>query len=247
MKHIAMLKFTILFLVVVALFLGGCVEVNNPEVSPTDFRSSVRFVNFANVTGATTMSVSIDHGTAVTATATFGNASAYMNLPAGPRFWSFSYGATNDTLNQPLSPNTEYTYYSVFEPTNGDATRNYVLVGDRVTYTGTVVYPSGTQLVRFINLSSDTAAAVSGGPTFTLTHGASDGTSDTSATLAFGTFSPHFKAALSSSPQYSILGADGSTVLAAATAVSASAGRYTVVFTGSQAGTGWHVTVFQEN
>jgi hypothetical protein len=245
MKHSAMLKFTVLFLVVVAAFLGGCVEVNNPEVSPTDFRSTVRFVNFANVTGATTMSVAIDKSTATTATATFQNGSAYMDVPAGPRFWSFSYGSTTDTLRQALTPYTQYTYYSEYEPTL-DASRTYLLVSERRTYAGTVPYPSGAQVVRFINLSSDTAATVSGGLTFTLIHGASDGTSDTSATLGFGNVSVYYQAALSSAPQYMVVGAAGDT-LKTATAVGAAAGRYTVVFTGSQAGSGWKETVFTEN
>lgn len=242
MKHSAMLKFTIFVVVVVALLLGGCVNVTDPVLSTQDFRSTVRFVNFANYAGAS-MSVSIDHSTATTATAAFQSASSYYDLPAGSRFWSFSYGGTTDTLHQALTPNTQYTYYSEYEPTNGDQATSYVLVSERRTFTGTVPYPAGQQVVRFINLSSDTAATVIGGLEFDLM------TADTSISatgLAFGAQTPYYTLPVSGSPQYMVVGAAGDTLMTA-TSVAAAEGRYSVVFTGSQAGSGWHVNVFKEN
>jgi hypothetical protein len=240
MKHSAMLKFTVLVLVVVALFLGGCVKVNDPELSATDLRSTVRFIDFANMPSS--MVVSLDRSTSSTATVSFQNASSYMDLPAGPRFWSFAYGATTDTLHQALTPNTQYTYYSEYESTNRDTTRTYMLVSERRTFTGTVPYPSDAQVVRFINLSSDTAATVSGGLTFHLMYA----TTDTTTTLAFGSASDYYQTPASNSPQFSIVGASGNT-LVPATAVGVAAGRYSVVFTGSQAASSWQAKVFQEN
>lgn len=239
MKQSAMLKFTILVLGVVAFFLGGCVEVNNPVLKPTDLRSSVRFVNFANMPSST-MSVSIDKSTAVTATATYLNASTYKDLPAGSRFWSFTYGSTTDTLRQALTANYQYTYYSVYEP--GDASRTYLLAAERNTYAGTFTYAPGTQVVRFLNLSSDTAATVSGGLTFHLMYG----TKDTSATIGYGASTDYFQAPLASSPKYMVVGAAGDT-LVGATAVNAAAGRYSVIFVGLQASSSWQTKVFTEN
>jgi hypothetical protein len=241
MKHSAMLKLAVVVLAVAALSLDGCVNVNDPVVTPTDLRSTVRFVNFTNMAGATTMSVAIDKSTATTASAAFQSGSAYMDLPAGPRFWSFSYGSTTDTLRQALAANTQYTYYSEYEPTM-DASRTYLLVPERRTFTGTVPFPSGSQVVRFINLSSDTAATVSGGLTFHLMYGATD----TTTTLAFGSASGYYQAALTGTPQYMVVGAAGDT-LETATAVGAAAGRYSVVFVGTQAASSWQVKVFQEN
>jgi hypothetical protein len=242
MKHSAMLKFTVFVVVVAALLLGGCVNVTDPIVSTVDLRSTVRFVNFANVPGAATMSVAIDNSTSATASVAFQSSSSYIDLPAGARFWRFSYGATQDTLRRALTPNYQYTYYSVYEPQNGDVARTYVLATERNTYAGTATFAPGTQVVRFLNLSSDTAATVSGGLTFHLMFG----TTDTSATVSFGSATPYYQAALSSSPEYMVVGAAGDT-LAGPTAVNAAAGRYSIVFVGSQAASSWTTKVLPEN
>ena len=240
MKHSAMLKYTLFVLVAVALFLGGCVEVNNPDLKPTDFRSSVRFIDFTNLPSS--MAVSVDNASA--ATVTYQNASSYVDLPSGTRSWSFNYGGTVDTMRQALTPNYQYAFFSEYEPLNGDATRSYFLVAERNTYSGTSAYAPGTQTVWFLNLSSDTAATVSGGLTFHWMYGTTD---TTTSALAFGTSSVgYFTAPVSSSPQYMVVGAAGDT-LVAPTAVSASAGRFSVVFVGSQAGSSWQTKVFQEN
>ncbi|MGB6064402.1 MAG: DUF4397 domain-containing protein, partial [Desulfomonilaceae bacterium] len=69
--------------------------------------------------------------------------------------------------------NSEYqfTYFSVFEPQNGDAARKYLLVGQ--TYTQSAAGVKDTALVRFFNLSSDTASDFSAGLDYELGAGAS--------------------------------------------------------------------------
>ncbi len=240
MTQTAMLKFAISVLVVGAFFLGGCVEVNNPDLKPTDFRSSVRFVDFANL--GSSMSVTYDKPPVTAASATYLNASAYVDLPAGSRFWTFTYGSTQDTLRRALSPNYQYSYYSVYEPSTGATDRTYFLLAERNMYAGTVAYPAGHQVVRFLNLSSDTAATVSGGLTFHLMYGTTDTTSDA---LTFGT-SESFTAPASPAPKYMVVGAAGDT-LVTPTAVGSGAGAYTVVFVGSQAASSWQTKVLTEN
>jgi hypothetical protein len=242
MKHSAMLKFKILVPVVVALVLGGCVKVNNPDVTAVDYRSSVRFANFAN-TGSS-MAVNLDKSATATATVAFQNGSTYADLPAGARFFSFAYGASIDTLHQALTPNTQYTLYSEYEATNGDAGRSYVWVAERRTFASTVPFPSGMQVVRFINLSSDTAATVAGGLTFHYMYGTTDTTTNA---LAFGDASPYFQATASAS-QFLIVGALNDTLLSkTGTAIGATAGRYSVVFSGSKKASSWQAKVFSEN
>ncbi len=242
MKHSAMLKFVVMMSAVLALYLGGCVEVNNPEFSPTDFRSIVKFVNLAN-TGSS-MVVNIDKSTTATATVAFQGASSYLSLPSGTRFFSFTYGAANDTLRQPLTPNYKYTFFSVYEPTNGDAARTYVRASERTTYTGAVASVAGAQLVRFYNMSSDTAVEVSGGLTFHLITASSD-TSNQSP-LSFMGNSAYYSAPTAGSPQFTVVGSDGST-LVAATAVGSGDGRFGVVFSGSKAASSWSAIVFKED
>lgn len=240
MKQTAMLKITIFVFAIVALFLGGCVDVNQPVLKPTDFRSTVRFVDLANLTSS--MSVTYDKPPVTAATATYLNASAYIDMPAGTRFWTFAYGSTQDTMRQALVPNYQYSFFSVYEPSNGDVERTYILMAERNTYSGTVAYPSGSQVVRFLNLSTDSAATVSGGLTFHLMYGSTDTTTDA---LTFGT-GAIFTAPASPAPQYMVVGAAGDT-LVTSRAVGSAAGRYTVVFVGSQAASSWQTKVFTEN
>lgn len=241
MKQTAMLKFTILVLVVVALFVGGCVEVNNPDVQAFDFRASVRFANFSNVGGAS-MVVKVDRSSATAATATYQAASSYVDLPAGARFFSFTYGGTTDTLHQALTPYTQYTLFS-----QGNATsRSYYTLTERRTLPGTVPFPSGMQEVRFLNISDDTSATVAGGLTFHLMYGTTTVKDTATDALVNPAVSDYYTAPVSGSPKYMIVGSAGDT-LKTATAVGTAAGRYTVVFSGTQAGGGWVETVFKEN
>jgi len=240
MKHSAMLKFTILVLVVVALFLGGCVKVNNQDVQAVDYRASVRFVNLANMPAS--MAVSIDKAAAA-ATVSYQNASSYLNLPAGARFFSFAFGGTTDTLHAALTHDTQYSLYSVYEASNSDQARTYMLLAERMDYPSTVPYPANTQVVRFINASSDTAATVAGGLTCHLMYGTKD---TTSLPLAFGDVSTYFQVATSGAAKYMIVGAKNDTLIPA-TAVGASSGRYSVVFSGSKKTSSWIAKVFQEN
>jgi hypothetical protein len=242
MKHSAMLKFAVMMSAVLALYLGGCVEVNNPNITPIDFQSSVRFVNLAN-TGSS-MVVNVDKSASATATVAFQAASSYYSLPSGSRFFSFTYGATNDTLRQPLTPDYKYTFFSVFEPTNTDVARTYTLVAERNTYTGTTIFPAGSQLVQFFNMSSDTAATVSGGLKFHLMTATWD-TSNASL-VKFAGASPYWSAATSKSPQFMVVGSKGDTLIPA-TAVGAGDGRYGIVFSGSKKASSWSAKVFKED
>jgi hypothetical protein len=242
MKHSAMLKFVVMLSAVLALYLVGCVEVNNPNITPINFQSSVRFVNLANT--GNSMVVNVDKSGTATATVAFQAASAYYSLPSGSRFFSFTYGATNDTLRTPLTPDYKYTYFSVFEPTNGDAARTYALVAERNTYTGTKAFPAGSQKVQFFNMSSDTTPTVSGGLTFHLMTATWD-TSNASA-LGFNSASPYWSAPTANSPQFMVVGSAGDTLIPA-TPVGAGDGSFGVVFSGSKAANSWSAKVFKED
>jgi len=242
MKYSAMLKFTLLLVAVVALFLGGCINVNNPEVKAVDFRASVRFVNFANT--STTMAVAMDHSASAAATVSFQSGSSYLDLPAGARFFSFTYGAANDTLHQALKANWQYSVYSEQEPSLGETARTYLFLQERYTFAETVPYPSGTQVVRFLDMSTDTTPTVQGGLTFHWMYASTDTTPD--AALTFGQASPYYQANVSSSPKFMIVGSANDT-LVAPTSVGASAGRYTVVFSGNKKASSWQANVFKEN
>ncbi len=247
MKQTAMLKFAIAAFIVCAFFLGGCVQVNDPVIKPTDFRSSVRFVDLAN-TGSS-MAVTYDKPPVTAGSATYLNATAYLNLPAGSRFWTFAYGAAQDTFPYALTTNYQYSFYSVYEPSSGATARSYYIVPERNLYTNTVAYPAGKQVVRFINLSTDTAATVSGGLTFHLVYGSTDTTTNA---LTFGG-TQSFTAPASASNSFRIMGAATDTLgnlidtLVPTTTIGANPGRYSVVFVGSQANSSWQAKVLQEN
>ena len=243
MKHSAMLKFVVMLSAVLALYLGGCVEVNNPDISPINFQSTLRFVDLANMSGSS-MVVNIDKSASAIVSVAFQGSSPYISIPSGTRFFSFAYGATNDTLRQPLTPNYKYTFFSVYEPTNGDAARTYALVAERNTYTGTKAFPSGSQLVQFFNMSSDTTPTVSGGLTFHLMTATWD-TSNASP-VGFAGASPYWSAATASSPEFMVVGSAGDTLITA-TAVGAGDGRYGIVFSGSKKASSWSAKVFKED
>ena len=242
MKHSAMLKFVVMLSAVLALYLGGCVEVNNPNITPIDFQSPVRFINLAN-TGSS-MVVNVDKSTTATATVAFQAASSYYSLPSGSRFFSFTYGAANDTLRQPLTPDYKYTFFSVFEPTVPGMVRTYSLVAERNTYTGTKAFAAGSQKVQFFNMSSDTTPTVSGGLTFHLMTATWD-TSNASP-VGFGGGSPYWSAPTANSPQFMVVGSAGDTLITA-TAVGAGDGSFGIVFSGSKAASSWSAKVFKED
>ena len=228
--------------IVVAFILGGCVKVNNPDVQPMDFRASVRFVNFADMP-TNTMAVTIDKSASTAATIAYQNGSSYLDLPAGARFFSFAYGATTDTLHQALTPYTQYTVYSEYEPKNGDQQRSYLLMSERAAFPTTVPFPANTDVVRFINLSSDTAATILGGLTFHLFYGGKDTASNP---LGFGDASPYYQAPSSANPQFMVVGSVGDTLMTASE-LSTVAGRFSVVFEGSKAASSWQAKIFREN
>ncbi|HEY6951188.1 MAG TPA: DUF4397 domain-containing protein [Bacteroidota bacterium] len=242
MKHSAMLKFAVMMFAVLALYLGGCVDVNNPDVQAVDYRASLKFVNFANM--GNPMVVTIDKAATTAASVTYQNASTYLNLPAGTRFFSFAYGTTVDTLRKALTPNYKYTMFGVNDLSlPGDTVRTYILSSERAS--AAPAFVAGSQIVRFYNLSMDTAATVSGGLTFHLLTATSDTSNDTP--LVFpGVSKYYYPAKTAQSPQFMIVGAAGDT-LVQPTTVGSGDGRFGVVFTGSQTASSWSAKVFKED
>jgi hypothetical protein len=228
MKQSGMLKFTIFVVPIVALVLGGCVNVNDPQLHPIDYRSTVRFVDLANYSTAMTVS--------------FMGQSSYYDMPAGTRLFWYSYGTPKDTFKLAFNRDTKYTLFSAFDASNGDAARTYMLAFERLTSASP--FPSDSQLVRFANFSSDTALSVDNSLVFHFTYGTTDKATDA---MAFSSLSGYYKAAASASNGfYAVSDATGDTVLAP-TALPAAAGRYTVAFFGNRAASTWQAKVFQED
>jgi hypothetical protein len=226
----------VLFCAAMSLYINGCIDVDNSAVSPVDIRSSVRFINLSN--NGSAMDVKVDGSTV--ANIGYSNASSYVDLPAGTRNFIFSFGAVADTFRAAIPNNYKSSYFSIFESAAGDTKRTYVLASERQTYAGLTAFTPGNLLVRFINLSEDTAAAVIGGVNFRLVSSAIDSTTDV---LKFSKGSGYITVPVSSSPQFQVLGTDASTIIQS-TAVSSSEGRYTVVLYGCGA---VQAKVFQED
>jgi Domain of unknown function (DUF4397) len=220
-----------------SLCINGCVDVDNSAVSTVDIRSSVRFINLSN--NGSAMDVNVD-GSTIANAVNYANASSYIDLPAGTRNFIFSFGAVADTFRAAIPNNYKSSYYSIFESAAGDTKRSYILASERQTYAGLTAFTAGNILVRFINLSEDTAAAVIGGVNFRLVSSSIDSTTDA---LKFSKGSGYIAAPVSSNPQFQVLGADASTIIQS-TAVSSSEGRYTVVLYGCGA---VQAKVFQED
>ncbi len=239
------LKFglAILWSIVLTFYVPGCVNVNDADVANVDLRTQIRFVDLAN--NGSPMNVTVD-GSAVPAV-TYGLGSSYQNLPAGTRTFIFTYGSAADTIRKAIDPNMQCTYYSVFEPANGDASRSYLLVNERQTYSGTVATVPGHVIVRFVNFSNDTATTGPGGLDFHLTYVTPDTVAhDTAATaLTFKSATPYYNVAIADGPQYHILSSRGDTVNAATAPTTQ--GRYSIVLYGSRTASTLQIKVFQED
>jgi len=227
----------VLFCAAMSLYINGCIDVDNSAVSTVDIRSSVRFINLSN--NGSAMNVNVD-GSTIANAVNYANASSYVDLPAGTRNFIFSFGAVADTFRAAIPNNYKSSYYSVFESAVGDTKRTYVLVSERQTYAGLTAFTAGNILVRFINLSKDTAAAVIGGVNFRLISSTIDSTTDV---LEFPKGSGYIAVPVSSNPQFQVLDANANTIIQS-TAVSSSEGRFTVVLYGY--GTA-QAKVFQED
>jgi hypothetical protein len=239
------LKFglAILWSIILAFYVPGCVNVDDANVSTVDLRTQIRFVNLAN-TGSL-MDVAVD-GSAV-ATVDYSLGSAYMSLPAGTRSFAFTYGSALDTMHRAIDPNIQCTFYAVFESANGDASRSYLLVNERQTYAGTVATIPGHAIVRFINFSNDTSTTGPDGAEFHLTYVTPDTVEhDTSmSALTFKSATPYYDVALSDGPQYHILSSRGDTVNAAGSLTTE--GRFSIVLFGSRTASTMQVKVFTED
>ena len=233
--------------IVLIFYGGGCVNVNNPDVSTVDYRSSVKFVNLSKV--GTGVNVNVD-GSAVVTSLAYTSSSAYQDLASGTRFFSVMYAGTTpamqDTFHYALAPNYKLTYFFVSDPTGGDLTHYYCLIPERQTYSGVVASVANNILVRFINLSNDTSASVSGGVQFHLTYNTTDTTTDL---LAFKGVSSYYQVAVSNSANYRVMRADTSihTPLIPSTPVSTTQGRFSVVLYGFQGSNTLQTQVYKED
>jgi hypothetical protein len=208
---------------VLTLFLNGCVKINDANVSATDFRSPVKFVDLVN-TG--TQSVSVV-GSGAVGTLNYGDPTAYISVPSGPRKFVFVYGSgAPDTLPQPLVANYKYSFFSI--RSSLDTAVTYALFYERNTYAGTDAYVPKNVLVRFINLSNDTSATISDGVSFHLKDTSSVNMSKSG--IAFLASTPYYQAPVGKNPSFVVLGAKSDT-LVPTTSIS-SEGRYSVVLYG---------------
>ncbi len=162
MKHTVGVGLIGFIMIGLTVSLSGCLNVDSADVPPTNYLSKVIYVDLANT--GTSMAVSYDDISV--ASLNYGGHSTLDTIPSGSRRMKFSYGAATDTLRQGFASMYQYTYFSIFDPANGDAGRTYLLAG--VGYTRGSQGVKDTALVRFFNLSSDTVSDFSGGMDFTL-------------------------------------------------------------------------------
>jgi hypothetical protein len=238
------LKFgsAIVVCVTLAFYFNGCVKIDNPTAPTADIRTSVKFVDLAN--NGSSMGVSVD-GNSVGSFA-FQNFSSYIDLPAGGRKFAFTYGTTVDTLKQAIAPDYKSSLFSIQQ--TGDTSRTYAVFYERVTYSGVVKFVPQNVLVRFINLSSDTAATIKSGVIFHLTGVKVDTlvTDSSTAALVFLKASSYIQAPLTNAPMYYIVGAQKDT-LVSASAVSLTEGRYSVVLYGSKTASNLQSIILKED
>ena len=229
MKRTGRIGLAVFLFVGLVVSMFGCLNVDQPNVPPTNFTSNVKFVDLANT--GTNMVATFDNGTSA-ATLTYGNNSAYVTMPAGSRRMKFVYGATTDTLRQAFASYGQYTYFSVFDPANGDVARTYISFGQSYTFSSAGVVD--TALVRFINLSTDTAFSFASGMDFML------GGKSVATGVAFGQVAGYFKVPAGNS-NYEVFATSadttGGTPLISTTTLSglASQGRYSIVVYGNHA------------
>jgi hypothetical protein len=140
-------------------------------------------------------------------------------------------------MQRALDPNAKFSIFSVYEPLNGDLVRTYYFSMERQTYSGSVTYIPQKVLVRFLNLTNDTAA--------TNVNVVLSDTSDHIATLATGGNTTYIQSDLSANPSFVINGRFNNT-LVTKTDLSAE-GRYAVVLSGNKLANSLHATVFKED
>ena len=217
----------LLLSVLLSFIFISCVDVNKSVIGPVDYFSSAKFVNLANVSGAS-MNVAVD-GSSV-ATISYGGASAYHELSSGSRVFAFSYGGSlrTDTLRQALTSELKYTVFSIYDAAAGDKSPSYVFVTERYTYEAPS--PTNAALVRFLNLSSDTSAAISGGLEATLSYGGKD---SSFSGIIFKTGTSYDTITTSKFPvKFTVIDANGSTLLDHVDSKIQSVGRYSIVVYG---------------
>jgi hypothetical protein len=210
-------KFTICLSVLIFAFLylisgSGCINVDNPVIQPVDYRSSARFVNLRSGASLTVYVDKEQKGTALT----FGDASAYFDLPAGSRVFVFDYGAGKDTVRQSLEAEKKYSIFYV-------SGTNVLFASERNTFDSS--YPEGKALVRFLHLSPDL------GTTKVIVNFA--GKDSVFSNVAFKGGTPYLT--ISSFPvKYTVIAGTDTVVKAWDSGVSG-AGRYSVVVYGPRA------------
>ncbi len=215
-----------IMIVILIVSLSGCTDVNQTNAPPTDYRSNVMFVNLSHVGSGMSISFDTTHSLGTVA---YAQKSTYQNLPAGSRYFIFNYGAAADTLNRGFDADNQYTFFSVFEPANGDVSRHYELVGQGYTWASAGVKDSA--LVRFVNMSSDTISDFSSGLSFTL----GPASLNLVATgVQFGGSTSYMKVAAGNSSYMVVVEATGDTLIPSAQlSALQSYGRYSVVIYGN--------------
>lgn len=222
MKPTSRIGLASLFLVSLIVSMFGCTNVDQTIVPVTSYQSTVMFVDLAN----TGTSEGIAYDALPAGTLNYGgHSTAYVSIPSGSRNMKFTYGSTLDTLHQSYTSEYQYSYFSIFEPANGDIARTYLLAGQ--SYTVGAAAPSDTALVRFVNASSDTVAAFSSGLDFTF--------GNISATaVAYPGYTVYYKVKAGNSGYTVVADASGDT-LTNASYNFVSTGRYSVVIYGNHA------------
>ncbi|CUS77428.1 protein of unknown function (DUF4397) [Candidatus Kryptonium thompsonii] len=139
--------FAVFFLVffIIVITGDGCINIDNPVVQPVDYRSLAKFVNLKP---DVTIKVNVDGSDKVSSIA-FGDASNYLDLPAGSRVFVFTAG---DTIKRSLESEKKYSVFYV-----GRGSDSVLFAAERNTFDEP--YPSGKALVRFLNLSPNLGAA----------------------------------------------------------------------------------------
>jgi hypothetical protein len=232
------LKFglALLWSIALALYLSGCVDVDNTNIAPVDQRSTTRFINLSTLG---TVSINVDGG--VVASTDYASASNYLSIAAGARRFKFSYNNVEDTLTTALSHDMKYSIFCVYDPLNGDTARSYGFITERRTYTGSQTYVPQAALVRFINLSHDTTAA---SVTFKLIDTVAATEDTVQSDIAYGGATPYIQANLVNQPQFLVYNLFNDTLAVPTTLAE---GRFSVVLFGNKLGSTLEVKVYKED
>jgi hypothetical protein len=226
----------LLWSIVLSVALSACVDTDSGTIPLVDERTSTKFVNLANVG---TMSVAVDGG--AVASVAYGSASEYLSVATGVRNYAFTYGSTRDTLTTALAHDSKYSVFSVYEPLNGDANRSYNFIFERRTYAGTQTYVPQAALVRFINLSHDTAAT---SISFKIIDTVAATADILQSAIGFGTGTAYYQIDIAQSPQFIVYNRYRDTL---ATRVALIEGRCSVVLFGNKMGNTMQVKVYKED